>query len=186
MASYMRLKSILYGVGILDINRLQGYSFLSLEPDSPLQEKAWDSTVQMLSKIVDSSRKDHYRLVLVVFPMEMQLSPAALHLYRDKLHVGLGPEAMSGEPQRRIQEFGAAHGITVIDLLPAFRTIDTGKLFLRNKAINLDPVHPSPFGNQIAAQEIFRVIEGERHISGAGTNATPSTPKRSRAEVGLN
>lgn len=159
IALYMRLKSLLYGVGVLDINKIQGYNFLPLESSSPRKEKAWESSFQMLSKIADLARRDGYRLVIVVFPMEMQLSPDALGLYRDQFHVRLGAEAQSGEPQKRIRDFGSEHGIAVVDLLPAFRTVDSAKLYLRNKVISLDPIHPSLLGNRIAAEEIFKTLE---------------------------
>lgn len=112
----------------------------------------------MLTQMVRLCRERGYRLVLVVFPMEMQLSPVALQLYRDSLHVRLGTEATSGEPQKRIRDFGSAHEITVVDLLPAFRMADPGELYLRNKAIELDPFHPSPLGHRIAAEEILRAL----------------------------
>jgi lysophospholipase L1-like esterase len=159
IALYMRLKSVLYGLGLLDINKIQGYNFLPLEPSSSGQEKAWKSSFQILSRIAELARRDHYRLLIVVFPMEMQLSADALRLYRDQFHVRLGVESQSGEPQKRILEFGDELGIQVVDLLPAFRTVDSGKLYLRNKVISLDPIHPSPLGNRIAADQIFKSLE---------------------------
>ncbi len=174
MASYLKLKSILYGMGILDINKLHEYDFLALEPPSPKQEKAWDSSFKLLSKIVELSRQGHYRLVIVVFPMEMQISPSVLQLYRNRLHVRLGDEALSGEPQRRIKEFASAQGITVVDLLRMFRTLGPSKLYLRNVAISLDPVHPSILGNRIAGEEIFRVLEAKL------LGSTTETPGDSR------
>jgi|SRR5215469_348846 len=159
IALYMRLKSLLYGLGLLDINKIQGYNFLPLEPSSPRQEKAWESSLQLLSKIDELARRDHYRLVIVVFPMEMQLSADALRLYREQFHVRISAEAQSGVPQKRLHEFGDERGIPVVDLLPAFRTADSGKLYLRNKVISLDPIHPSQLGNRIAADEIYRSLE---------------------------
>ena len=170
IALYMRLKSVLYGLGLLDINKIQGYNFLPLEPSSSRQEKAWKSSFEILSRIAELARRDHYRLLVVVFPMEMQLSADALRLYRDQFRVRLGAEAQSGEPQKRILEFGNELGIQVVDLLPAFRTVDSGKLYLRNKVISLDPIHPSPLGNRIASNEIFKTLEcgestGSAHVA---------------------
>ncbi len=164
MASYMELKATLYGFGILDINKIHGYDFFSLEPPSPDQQKAWDSTYQMLSKISALCHERHYPLVIVVFPMEIQLSRSVLQLYRDRFHVRLGPEALSGEPQKRIKEFVTANGDTVIDLLPAFRGAASEGLFLRNKSITFDPVHPSVPGNRIAAEEIYRVLKADHLV----------------------
>ena len=58
-----------------------------------------------MSDIVALSRKDHYKLAFVVFPIEMQVSKSALRLYRDRLHVDLDDGALSGEPQRKVEEF---------------------------------------------------------------------------------
>ncbi len=159
MASYMQLKSALYGLGILDINKLQGYNFLPLEPPSAAQARAWDSSLRILSKLADFSRDHGCRLVVVVFPMEMQLSPATLQLYRDRYHIRIGDEPIAGVPQSRLKEIGAADEFTVVDLLPAFRAANSADLFLKNKAIRSDPVHPSVQGNLITAQEIYRVLQ---------------------------
>ena len=88
----------------------------------------------------------------------MQLSPAELHFYRDQYHLRLGDEALSGEPQRRVREFGATTGVTVVDLLPAFRAHHPGDLYLRNKMIPADASHLSIKGHHMAADEIFRVL----------------------------
>ena len=155
---FMRLKSFLYSVGILDINTIQGGNYLAVEPPSPQQNQAWDASLQMLGRIVELARREPYRLILVVFPMEMQVSANSLRLYQDKFHMRLSSDVLAADPQRRLQEFGSRNGVVVVDLLPAFRASDTDRLFLRNKSITFDPVHPSPLGHQIAAGEIFAAL----------------------------
>ena len=91
--------------------------------------------------------------------MQMQLSTEELQFYRDNYHLRLGDEALSGEPQQRMREFGAKTGVTVVDLLPVYRTYHPEELYLRNAMISADPSHPSVKGNQIAADEIFRVLK---------------------------
>ena len=157
-STYMNLKSIMYGTGILDINNIRDYEYITLKQPSEKQQRVWESSLNLLSKIAMLSRERGYPLVLVVFPMEVQLSPGALDLYRRKFRVSLGPEALQGEAQRRIRAFGATEGIPVIDLLPAFQAAADRDLFLRNRSITYDPVHPSVLGHRIAGEEIYRVL----------------------------
>ena len=91
--------------------------------------------------------------------MQMQLSDSELRFYRDKYHLRLGPEALSGEPQQRLREFAVRMDVTMVDLLPVFRASDPEELYLRNAMIRADPTHPSVKGNRIAADEIFRVFK---------------------------
>lgn len=155
---YARLKSFFYGSQILDINKVRGLNFVTLTPPSEYQRHAWESSFDMLSQITAFCREHGYRIVVVIFPMQMQLSPAELRFYRDQYHLRLGDEALSGEPQQRLRKFFAAEGVPVVDLLPIYRTHPSEELYLRNSMIPSDPTHPSVKGNQVAAGEIFRVL----------------------------
>jgi hypothetical protein len=152
---YARLKSFLYGSGILDINKVRGLSFQALSPPNEYQERAWESSLGMLSKIRGFCREHRYQLVVVVFPMQMQLSADELQYYREKYHLRLSDEALAGEPQRRLREYAQATGMRLVDLLPAFRRCVPGELYMRNDMILSDPTHPSVKGNQVAAHEIY-------------------------------
>jgi lysophospholipase L1-like esterase len=156
---YARLKSFLYSSGALDINKVQGFNFVALAPPSAYQTQAWASSLGMLSRIVAFCREHGYQLVVVVFPMQMQMSATELRFYRTKYHLHLGDGALSGDPQRRLREFAAARGVTLVDLLPVYRAHDSKDLYLRNKMIPSDPTHPSVQGNQVAADEIFRILK---------------------------
>jgi len=161
MFHYARLKSFLYASGIFDINKVQGMNFLTMEAPSAYQEKAWESSLEMLSRIIAFCREHGYGIVVVVFPMQMQLSPAELQFYRNKYRLEIGNEVLSGEPQRRLQTFAEASGVTLVNLLPAYRAYNPEDLYLRNRMVLADPVHPSVKGNRIAADEIFRVLWGK-------------------------
>ena len=156
---YSRLKSLLYRSGTLDINQIQGSTLVAVAPPSAYQTLAWASSLGMLSQIVAFCRRHGYLLVVIVFPMQMQMSAADLEFYREKYHVKLGNGALSGDPQQRLQEFAAATNVTLVDLLPAYRAQASAELYLRNSMIRSDPVHPSVKGHQIAADEIFRVLQ---------------------------
>ena len=158
LASYIQFKSMLYRYRVLDLQKIEGGTFLPLDPPSPEQDRAWASSMDLVSKIVDLSQQNGYRLLLVVFPVETQLSPDMLKLYRDRFGIRLGPEVLSGEPQRRIAEFAASRGVPVLDLLPVFREHASEQLYLRNKSINYDPEHPSVRGHQLAADAMFQAL----------------------------
>ena len=159
MLSYSRLKSFLYDFGALDINKVQGSNFVALSPASAYQTQAWTSSLEMLSRIAALCRERGYRLIVVVFPMQMQMSAADLRFYREKYHLKLSDQTLSGDPQRRLKEFAKATGVTLVDLLPVYRAYDSKDLYLRNKLIPFDPSHPSVKGNKIAAEEIFGVLK---------------------------
>jgi len=158
MLCYSRMKASLYALGAIDMNKVQGSNYVALAPPSRYQAEAWQSSEAMLSRIVAFCREHGYRLVVVVFPMQMQISPAELQFYREKYHLQLGDGALSGEPQQRLRQYAAMAGITLVDALPAFRKYDARELFLSNKMIPSDPTHPSAKGHQIIADEILRVL----------------------------
>src|SRR5882672_252167 len=112
----------------------------------------------MLSQIVSFCRERGYQVVVVVFPMQMQMSEADLEFYRKRIHLRLGDGVLSGDPQRRLREFAAAKGFCLVDLLPAFRAHRSEDLYLHNKKIPADTTHPSVRGNQIVAEEILRAL----------------------------
>jgi lysophospholipase L1-like esterase len=165
MLCYARLKSFLYSSGALDINKVRGANFVALAPPSEYQRLAWKSSFEMLSNIVGFCQERRYQLVVVVFPMQMQMSPAELQFYRAKYHLRLSNEVLSGEPQRRLREYATAIGMTLVDLLPAYRGYRAEDLYLHNGMIRADPVHPSVKGNEVAADEMFHALQATIRIA---------------------
>jgi lysophospholipase L1-like esterase len=156
LASYLSLKSILYGSGIIDVSRAHAYDFEALVDPSPSQERAWESTERHLRATIDAARGRGWPIAFVVFPVEPQLGPAAAELYRRRLGMVISQGAEAGEPQRRLARFFAGQDVPMLDLLPAYRGGED--LFLRNAAISHDPAHPSPVGHGIAGDAIYRFI----------------------------
>ncbi len=70
-------------------------------------------------------------------------------------------DVLSGAPQRRLIEFAAARDAPAVDLLPVFRA-GQGALFLRNRAITYDPVHPSPEGHRLLGMAVQKLVLGSR------------------------
>jgi hypothetical protein len=151
---YARLKVFLYGSGVLDLND----GFLALEAPSEYQQRAWTSTFGMLTQIARFCREHGYPLVVVVFPMQMQLSAAEEDFYRYKYHIRLGNETLSGVPQMRLKGYAAANALTLVDLRPAYLGYDSKSLYIHNQRVPSDPTHPSALGNRVAAGEILRAL----------------------------
>jgi len=161
MFCFSKLKALLYQKGVLDMNELQGQNFLALLPASPEQTKAWESSFKVLSRIAAFCRENNYRLLVVTFPMQMQLSREQMLFYRDNYHLRLGDEALSGEPQKRLSGFAAAGGIPMLDLLPIFRASNSENLYLRNEMIPSDPTHFSVTGHELVAEAILGKIASD-------------------------
>jgi lysophospholipase L1-like esterase len=155
--SYLSVKSLLFRTGVLDINDIHRYDYLALEAPSEAQERAWRSTLDMLDRLVARTRARGYRLGLVLFPIEVQISQHAIDLYRRAYGVRVRDDALSGAPQRRLVEFAARRDVPAADLLPVFRA-GRGALFLRNRAITYDPVHPSPDGHRLAGEAVAKFV----------------------------
>jgi hypothetical protein len=155
---YSSLKGILYGIGVLDANDLLGYNFVALAEPSDELEHTWERTFWMLDNINALALGKGYKIALVVFPLEMQLNETTLQQYRESLGLKLADTALSGDPQVRLRSFAESRNIPIVDLLPVFRGEQAEKLYLRNKSISADPVHPSVYGHQVAGEEMYRVL----------------------------
>lgn len=158
-AVYMNLKSFFYRIGVLDINETHDYDFLVFRPASERRARAWNSSLELLGRIIEEAGNREISVLLVVFPTEVQLSRETLELYRRELGVQLDDSTLVGAPQIRLAEFARAHGVPLVDLLPRFREAED-PLFLQNQAISHDWVHLSPSGHEVAAEEILRGLRG--------------------------
>jgi len=154
VASYSRLKSWLYASRLLDMNQLQGWNLLALKPPSPSQAMAWQGTYRMLATIIDDSTAQQVPVVLLVFPLRMQMSPLQLKLYRDRYHLEVSSAALEGDPQRHLNEFATRAHVALIDLLPIFRTCPPEEIYFHNDRVRDDAIHLSSVGHQIAAETI--------------------------------
>jgi lysophospholipase L1-like esterase len=114
----------------------------------------------VLDRTVEAARECGAPLVVAVFPLEVQLSEAALARYREGIGVPLAATATDLAPQRVLGEWAASRGVPFVDLTPAFQQDDPGSLFLRDAYVSLDPVHPSALGHARAAA--LRAVELRR------------------------
>ena len=145
--------------GLCDASRLCTLLTAALQPGRPPEEmiaalKPHDDPSEgelrwleaLYARMARDVRARGGELVLVVFPYQTQLEPGA----GDAL-------------QQKLRTVGERAGITVIDLLPAFRraasAADTGALFL-------DMWHPTARGHRVAADELFRALACARLLPG--------------------
>jgi lysophospholipase L1-like esterase len=157
-AGVFAVRSILYRTGILDIANLYGSPLRAVQAENEPLARAWASSLDMLERLVALARARGLRLVLVVFPLEVQLDADAIARYRRDYGVTVPAYALDGAPQRRLVAFGAAHDAPVIDLLPALRAIGGADLYLRSGPIRFDPVHLSPRGHHIVGDAIHHAL----------------------------
>jgi lysophospholipase L1-like esterase len=165
-ASVLTGRSLLYRFHVLDVADLYGSPLRAVRQEGAPIERAWASSLGVLDQLVAAARGQGLRLVLVVFPVEVQLDEAAIARYRRDHGVSVPERALDGEPQRRLLAFGAKHDVPVVDLLPALRAAGGVDLYLRTGPIRFDPVHFSPRGHRIVAEAIHRALVERRLLSG--------------------
>ncbi len=158
LAGVRGARSLLYRFHLLDISDLYGSPLRAVRPGGESLTRAWESSLGVLERLVALARARGVPIVLVVFPVEVQLDAAAIERYRRDFGVTVPPGALDGEPQRRLRAFGAAHDVPVIDLLPSLRAAAGDDLYLRKGFVRFDPVHPSPRGHRIVGETIHRVL----------------------------
>jgi lysophospholipase L1-like esterase len=167
-AGVLAARSLLYRLHVLDVADLYGSPLRALRRDDEPLARAWASSLHVLEHLVTLARAGGLRLVLVLFPVEVQLDQAAIARYRSDYGVTVPVQALDGEPQRRLLAFGAAHDVPVIDLLPALRAAGSTDLYLRTGPIRFDPVHLSPRGHRIVGEAIYRALSERGLLREAG------------------
>jgi lysophospholipase L1-like esterase len=158
LAGVRGVRSLLYRFHVLDISDLYGSPLRAVRPGGEPLARAWESSLDVLERLVTLTRARGVPIVLVVFPVEVQLDAAAVARYRRDFGITVPAQALDGEPQRRLRAFGAAHDVPVIDLLPSLRAAGGDDLYLRKGFVRFDPVHPSPRGHRVVAEAIHRAL----------------------------
>lgn len=158
LAGVRGVRSLLYRLHVLEVSDLYGSPLRAVGPGGTALARAWDDSLRVLERLVGLARARGVPIVLVVFPVEVQLDAAAMERYRRDFGVSVPPQALDGEPQRRLVNFGAAHGVPVIDLLPALRAAGGDDLYLRTGAVRFDPIHPSVRGHRVVGDAIYHAL----------------------------
>lgn len=166
LASYLRLKTLLYRYGVLDFNEEHWYEIDILKPPTDALREAWNSSGELLSNITALARKRGYAVAFVIFPMEAQLNQAALETYQRELRLNITAYALRGDAGQELVRLGASLGVPVLDLLPSFRAVNDTDLFLRGRSMMKDPMHPSVAGHRVAGDALFRFLKTDPGLAG--------------------
>ncbi len=105
-----------------------------LEWGSAWDPERWDEYEQRISEMSGQCKQHGVELMVVIFPVELQVSPDFL------------TEKMT-YPQMQARRLAEKYKLPVIDLLPAFRAHTGDRLFF-------DHCHLTPTGNRVAAAAI--------------------------------
>ncbi len=159
VAGFQALKSVLYTLHVLNLEDSPGYRFVPLEEDAAAAAEAWKSSFALLDLLVAETATCGVPLMVAVFPLEVQLSEAALAQYRDGIGVPLAATATDMAPQAELRAWATAGGVPFVDLTPAFQKDPPELLFLRDAYVTLDPVHPSVLGHRRAATQLATAFQ---------------------------
>jgi lysophospholipase L1-like esterase len=123
----------------------QGYVFdYNIDFSNAWKDEPWNDIAAQLGEMVELSRKNHFRLFVVGFPISHQYR--ADYLSRDRAYVL--------KPQRKLAEICERLGIPYYDIYPDLNY----KLFLG------DTIHLTPEGRRIAGGLIAKHLEQQRIV----------------------
>jgi hypothetical protein len=151
---YARIKSVAYAARFIDMDQAQGWNLVALREPSEPQLAAWDKTDVMLSKVIAFGSARHLPVLVVSFPLRLQMSVDQLDYYRKKYGLKISASAVSGSPQRRLDDISARQGARFLDMLPIVRRYEPEAVFFHNDRITDDASHLSPLGHLITAEAI--------------------------------
>lgn len=115
---------------------------------------AWRETSAALLDIASQLRKDKVKFLIMILPVEMQLSHQIADIYRREYGFVFADSLVNGKPQEIVADFARRHGIACVDLLPAFRKSPDEKKFFRIYGRSIDWNHPNPLGHKIIGEEL--------------------------------
>jgi lysophospholipase L1-like esterase len=159
-AIYVPAKSLAYKMGILDLKDSDAFGFLAINPPSPLQEHARTMMKLYLDRLSRDANQLKVPLVVVLFPVEPQLSEQSREDYSRMMHSYFPPEVVTqNQPEGWVEAVGKEDGFPVIDVLPALRSVESEHPYLRNRSVSFDPVHPSIVGAKACGLAIAQFLE---------------------------
>jgi lysophospholipase L1-like esterase len=159
---FERSRRLLYQY-ILDRTVRTADSWLPVKPESDEFRLAFDealrSTMSCLVHFNSLVKADGARLIIVVFPFEMQLSSRHADIYAREYRIAGLENAPRGIAQDRLVAELRKRNIEYLDLLPTFQEMirrnPRQALFFRELGGMLDWAHPNTRGHDIAARELL-------------------------------
>jgi lysophospholipase L1-like esterase len=120
---------------------------------------AWRDTSEALLEIANELKKRHVPLLLVILPVDMQMSFEVAAMYRKRFGFKFADSLVDGLPQRIIREFARRNKIACVDLLPVFRRHTGKNLFFRVHGDLVDWNHPNRTGHEIIGEELALALK---------------------------
>ena len=159
---FERMRRFLY-VHALDRRVRTADSWAAVRPSSSeyrdIFNRGLTRTVQLIEELDREVSAHGASLLVVVFPFEMQLSPAHTRVYAAEYSIENLEDATRAEAQAALGAELARRRIEMLDLLPVFRAQSAGApLFFRELGGMLDWAHPNARGHRIAAEAIAAEI----------------------------
>jgi lysophospholipase L1-like esterase len=151
-----RTKVLLRGFGIASPAMVPLPAF---ELESDYAASAWRDTSETLLEIAGALRKQKIPLLLVILPLDIQMSLEVAAMYRAQFGFRFSDSLIEGMPQRTIAAFARRHAIECMDLLPAFRRHSEENRFFRVHGGVVDWNHPNRTGHRIIGEELARALK---------------------------
>ena len=159
-----RSRRFLYKYSLFDITIRRYNSWLPvLRPDSPEFKRRFTSTVRKLNQLNDLVKLDGARLIVLIFPYEVQLHPKYVEIYKREYSIEGLQYASLGFAQTMLTTELVKHDIEYVNLLEPFQKAVQAKpgleLYFRQLGNTFDWIHPNKSGHDIAAREIALYIK---------------------------
>lgn len=155
-------EQLLLRLGVWKRDRMYGLTAELFETmTEPRQEtESWRRVEEGLRQIVDMSGRSGARVVLAVFPLQVQID-------YDPRRPPMGNLTLTDlrRPQERLRRFAKENGIVYVDLLPPINSQRTRE---RPLFVNDVTSHPDALGHKIVAEEILRILVDHKLIPSAG------------------
>ena len=124
-----------------------------LKADTPLLVHHWKRTRNVLQEFDEFVRARNIRLLVVIIPSHVQLSPELQARLFDLQNTPAARYDFE-KPQRLMRAWCKENDVRCVDLLPVFQEDgDPGRLYVRND------IHWNPAGHELAAKALLPVLE---------------------------
>jgi lysophospholipase L1-like esterase len=151
----------------------------AFELEDDRSASAWHDTSAALVEIAGELQKQGIPLLLVILPVDIQMSSEVAAMYRQQFGFRFADSLIDGLPQRMIAEFARRHGIACVDLLPAFRRRSGENVFFRVHGGIVDWNHPNRTGHRIIGEELASAL---KTFAVAGESAVAQAVRGRRLE----
>jgi lysophospholipase L1-like esterase len=144
-----RAKRLLFRLGFSpdEMTRLA-----ALHPEEPASERAWQESLAAVGRMIELASARGARALVLVLPIDPQLSPEHVRLWKEHYGLHFSDGLAAGLPQKMLCDFAGARGADCVDALPAMRgaaAASAEPLFFRELGGASDWNHPTAAGHAV-------------------------------------